>query len=72
MPIELVSPNVYPSKCLATPERSRTARWGIVGYALAAGVAVVMLPVVPFVAALWLLGKFAGGTREPPRSSPTG
>jgi hypothetical protein len=30
---------------------------GAVGYVIAAGVAVVLLPVLPFVAALWLLSK---------------
>jgi len=45
---------------------------GVVGYALAAGVAVVLLPVLPFVTVLWLLQKFAGGTRTRPGSSPTG
>lgn len=33
---------------------------GVIGYLLAAGVAVVLLPVVPFLAVLWLLSHFGG------------
>jgi hypothetical protein len=34
---------------------------GAIGYAIAAGVGLLMLPVLPFVAVLWLLSKLGGG-----------
>lgn len=45
---------------------------GVIGYALAAGVAIALLPVLPFLAALWLLRKFAGGNPDRGRSSTPG
>ncbi|MFC4550418.1 MULTISPECIES: DUF7535 family protein [Halorussus] len=38
---------------------------GIIGYIVAAGVMIVMLPVLPFLAVLWLLRKLGGGQPSP-------
>lgn len=36
----------------------------LVGYVIAAGCALILLPVLPFVAVLWLLGSLGNGRRE--------
>jgi hypothetical protein len=36
------------------------AEMGLVGYAVAAGVALLLLPVLPFVAVLWLIAQLGG------------
>jgi len=33
---------------------------GLVGYAIAAGIGLLLLPVLPFIAVLWLLRKVGG------------
>lgn len=40
---------------------------GLVGYVIAAGVALLLLPILPFIALLWLLRKLGGGERRGPR-----
>ena len=37
---------------------------GLVGYAIAAGVGLLLLPVLPFIAVLWLLRKLGEGERR--------
>ena len=34
---------------------------GAIGYAIAAGVALLLLPVLPFITVVWLLSKLGGG-----------
>lgn len=45
--------------------RGRTAdgQMGAIGYVVAAGVAVVLLPVLPLAAALWLIVRLLGSDR---------
>jgi UPF0716 family protein affecting phage T7 exclusion len=40
--------------------RKPNSEMGAIGYAIAAGVGLLMLPVLPFVAVLWLLRKVGG------------
>ena len=52
--------------------RKPNSEMGIIGYAIAAGVALVLLPVLPFLAVLWLLRKLVGGggSRRPTSGRP--
>lgn len=38
---------------------------GLVGYAIVAGLALLLLPVLPFAAVLWLFTKLFGTDRDP-------
>ncbi|WP_137283753.1 DUF7535 family protein [Halorussus salinisoli] len=37
--------------------RTPNSEMGVIGYVIAAGVAVVLLPILPFVAVLWLVAQ---------------
>lgn len=41
--------------------RTPNSEMGAIGYAVAAGVALLMLPILPFVAVVWLLTKLGAG-----------
>lgn len=51
--------------------RKPNSEMGIIGYTIAAGVALVLLPVLPFLAVLWLLRKLGAGGRRPTSGRPT-
>lgn len=40
------------------------AEMGVVGYVLAACVALLLLPVLPFIALVWLVAQLGGDNRE--------
>ncbi|UPV98919.1 hypothetical protein M0R88_10290 [Halorussus gelatinilyticus] len=40
--------------------QTSNGQMGAIGYVIAAGVALILLPVLPFVALLWLAVKFGG------------
>lgn len=51
--------------------RTQNSEMGLIGYVVGAGIAVIMLPVLPFLAVLWLLLKLFGGGREGPTGRAT-